>query len=151
MEQIEIKIQRVTDLFDDIPLPEYSTNGSSGLDLRAAVENEMIIKKGKVGLVPTNLRFEIPVGYEIQVRPRSGLAAKNGIGVLNSPGTIDSDYRGEIKVILFNFGEEDFVIKRGDRIAQMVLSKIYRANFIVTDDLKNSSRGDGGFGHTGIK
>jgi dUTP pyrophosphatase len=151
MEQIEIKIQHIENKFSDIQLPEYATDGSSGLDLRAAVDPEMIIEKDKVGLVPTNLRVEIPVGYELQVRPRSGLAAKNGIGVLNSPGTIDSDYRGEIKVILFNFGEEDFVIKRGDRIAQMVLSKVYRANLIVTDELNNSSRGEGGFGHTGKK
>jgi len=151
MEQIEIKIHHIENKFSDIPLPEYATEGSSGLDLRAAVENGMVIEKGKVGLVPTNLRVEIPVGYEIQVRPRSGLAAKNGIGILNSPGTIDSDYRGEIKIILFNFGEEDFVIKRGDRIAQMTLSKVYRANLIITDDLNNSARSEGGFGHTGKK
>lgn len=151
MKTIQIKIQNIINKFSDLPLPEYATDGSSGLDLRAAVENEMIIEKGKFGLIPTNLRVEIPVGYEIQVRPRSGLAAKNGIGVLNSPGTIDSDYRGEIKVILFNFGEEDFVIKRGDRIAQMVLSKVYRANLILTDGLNNTTRSDGGFGHTGTK
>lgn len=151
MEKIQIKIQRVTDLFNDIPLPEYATDGSSGLDLRAAVENEIIIPKGKVSLVPTNLRVEIPLGYEIQVRPRSGLAAKNGIGVLNSPGTIDSDYRGEIKVILFNFGGEDFTVKRGDRIAQMILSKVYRMNLIETHELNESNRGAGGFGHTGTK
>ncbi|MCX6171113.1 MAG: dUTP diphosphatase [Ignavibacteriales bacterium] len=151
MKPIKIKIQHIANLFSDIPLPEYATEGSSGLDLRAAVETEMKIEKGKVGLVPTNLRVEIPDGYEIQIRPRSGLAAKNGIGVLNSPGTIDSDYRGEIKVILFNFGEDDFIIKRGDRIAQMVLSKVYRANLILTDELNNSTRGEGGFGHTGKK
>lgn len=150
-EKIEIKLQRITDLYNDIPLPEYATEGSSGLDLRAAVENDVIIPKGKVSLVPTNLRVEIPHGYEIQVRPRSGLAAKYGIGVLNSPGTIDSDYRGEVKVILFNFGEEDFVIKRGDRIAQMVLSKVYLADLKLTDDLNASQRGEGGFGHTGTK
>jgi len=151
MESIQIKIQHITDQFQDILLPEYATEGSSGLDLRAAVETEMKIEKGKVGLVPTNLKVEIPIGYEIQIRPRSGLAAKNGIGVLNSPGTIDSDYRGEIKVILFNFSEEDFIIKRGDRIAQMVISKVYHANLIVTDELNESKRGDGGFGHTGKK
>lgn len=151
MESIPIKIQHIENKYSDIPLPEYVTDGSSGLDLRAAVDSEIKIEKGKVGLVPTNLRIEIPAGYEIQVRPRSGIAAKNGIGVLNSPGTIDSDYRGEIKVILFNFGEEDFVIKRGDRIAQMVLSKVYRANFIVSHELNDSSRGEGGFGHTGKK
>lgn len=151
MEKIQIKIQRVTDLFNDIPLPEYATNGSSGLDLRAAVETDLIIPKGKVSLVPTNLRVEIPLGYEIQIRPRSGLAAKNGIGVLNSPGTIDSDYRGEIKIILFNFGEEDFIIKRSDRIAQMILSKVYHMNLIETHELNESNRGAGGFGHTGTK
>ena len=151
MEQIKIKIQRVTENFNDIPLPEYATEGSSGLDLRAACENDLIIEKGKFALVPTNIRVEIPLGYEIQVRPRSGLAAKNGIGVLNSPGTIDSDYRGEIKVILFNFGQEDFLIKRGDRIAQMVLSKIYKISFEETHELNESNRGEGGFGHTGTK
>jgi len=151
MESIQIKIQHITDQFQDILLPEYATEGSSGLDLRAAVETEMKIEKGKVGLISTNLKVEIPIGYEIQIRPRSGLAAKNGIGVLNSPGTIDSDYRGEIKVILFNFSDEDFIIKRGDRIAQMVVSKVYRANLIVTDELNESKRGDGGFGHTGKK
>lgn len=149
MEKIKIKIQRVTDSFTDIPLPEYATSGSSGLDLRAAVDQDFVIVKGKFGLVPTNLRVEIPVGYEIQVRPRSGLAAKSGIGVLNSPGTIDSDYRGEIKVILFNFSEEDFVIKRGDRIAQMVLSKVYFADLEESHNLNGSQRGEGGFGHTG--
>jgi len=151
MESIQIKIQHIADNFKDILLPEYATEGSSGLDLRAAVETEMKIEKGKVGLVPTNLKVEIPIGYEIQIRPRSGLAAKNGIGVLNSPGTIDSDYRGEIKVILFNFSDDDFIIKRGDRIAQMVISKVYYAKLILTDELENSKRGDGGFGHTGKK
>jgi len=98
MESVILKIQRVTDKFNDIPLPEYATPGSSGMDLRAAVEGEVVIEPGKTALIPTNISVEIPEGYEIQVRPRSGLAARNGIGVLNSPGTIDSDYRGEIKV-----------------------------------------------------
>jgi dUTP pyrophosphatase len=151
IEKIDIKIQRIEELFLDIPLPEYATQGSSGLDLRAAVENELIISTGKVKLVPTNIRVQIPEGFEIQVRPRSGLAAKYGIGVLNSPGTIDSDYRGEIKVILFNFGNEDFIIKRGDRIAQIVVQKIYRANFIESEGLNESKRNEGGFGHTGSK
>jgi len=151
MEKIQIKIQRIDDSFNDIPLPEYATEGSSGLDLRAAVEKELILEKGKILLVPTNLMVEIPFGYEIQVRPRSGLAAKNGIGVLNSPGTIDSDYRGEIKVILFNFGDKDFVINRGDRIAQMVISKVYKADIIESKSLNESNRGSGGFGHTGVQ
>ena len=151
MERIELKIQRIEESFKDIPLPEYATEGSSGLDLRAAIEKDFVIEKGKFALIPTNLKVEIPPGYEIEVRPRSGLAAKYGIGVLNSPGTIDSDYRGEIKVILFNFGNEDFVIKRGDRIAQMILSKVYKAVLVETHNLNNSSRGEGGFGHTGTK
>lgn len=151
MTELKIKVHKISSDFSDIPLPEYSTEGSSGLDLRAAVDNDIIIEKGKFALVPTNLRVEIPLGYEIQVRPRSGLAAKHGIGILNTPGTIDSDYRGEVKVILFNFGIEDFIIKRGDRIAQMVLSKIYKAIFEETFDLEDSKRGEGGFGHTGTK
>ncbi|MCX7875243.1 MAG: dUTP diphosphatase [Melioribacteraceae bacterium] len=151
MEKVSIKILRIDNKFNDVLLPEYATEGSSGLDLRAAVESELIIPSGKVSLVPTNLKVEIPFGYEIQIRPRSGLAAKNGIGVLNSPGTIDSDYRGEIKVILFNFGEEDFIIKRGDRIAQMVISKVYKAELIESENLEISNRGSGGFGHTGLK
>ncbi|MBM4170612.1 MAG: dUTP diphosphatase [Ignavibacteria bacterium] len=151
MDSVKIKIQRISHLFDDIPLPEYSTSGSSGLDVRAAVESDLIIEKSKVELVPTNLKIEIPFGYEVQVRPRSGLASKYGIGILNSPGTIDSDYRGEIKVIMFNFGKEDFLIKRGDRIAQLVLSKVYKAVLEESKDLNDSDRGEGGFGHTGTK
>jgi dUTP pyrophosphatase len=151
MDELQLKIQRVNIGFEDLPLPEYATAGSSGLDLRAAVESDLTIEKGKFELVPTNLRVEIPSGFEIQVRPRSGLAAKSGIGVLNSPGTIDSDYRGEIKVILFNFGREDFIVRRGDRIAQMILSKVYRASLCETIELNESKRGDGGFGHTGNK
>ena len=149
MENINIKIQRIDNNFNDISIPEYATEGSSGLDLRAAVESEQIISAGSVAMVSTNLRVEIPNGYEIQIRPRSGLAAKHSIGVLNSPGTIDSDYRGEIKIILFNFGKDDFVIQRGDRIAQMVISKVIKMNLITSDNLSKTSRGSGGFGHTG--
>ena len=149
MQKIKLKIKRISEEFNDVDLPFYSTEGSSGMDIRAAVSDEMIISAGAVGLVPTNLSVEIPAGYEIQVRPRSGLAAKNGIGVLNSPGTIDSDYRGEIKIILFNFGKKDFVIKRGERIAQLVISKVYQAEIEEKSELNNSARGTGGFGHTG--
>lgn len=148
-EKIQIKIKRLNEKFNDIQLPGYSTEGSAGLDIRAAVENEIILEKGKAGLIPTNLSVEIPKGYEIQVRPRSGLALKHGIGILNSPGTIDSDYRGEIKIIMMNFSNEDFIIKRGERIAQLVLSKVYTADLIETEDLEISQRGSGGFGHTG--
>lgn len=149
MESILLKIQRVTDKFNNIHLPEYATPGSSGMDLRAAVDGEVNIEPGKTALIPTNISVEIPEGYEIQVRPRSGLAVRHGIGVLNSPGTIDSDYRGEIKVILFNFGEETFKIKSGERIAQMILSKFYKMEIQESDQLAESKRGSGGFGHTG--
>ncbi len=147
--EIKVKVKRLTPDFNDIELPKYSTQGSAGMDIRAAVEDKFILKAGEVGLVPTNLVVEIPEGYEIQVRPRSGLAVKHGIGILNSPGTIDSDYRGEVKIILMNFGKEDFVIKRGDRIAQLVLSKVYRAALEENSDLMKTKRGEGGFGHTG--
>lgn len=148
---ILLKIKRLSSEYNDIPLPSYATSGSSGMDVRAAIKDELIIPKGKIVLVPTNLSIEIEDGYEIQVRPRSGLAINNGIGLLNSPGTIDSDYRGEIKIIMINLGEEDFVLHRGDRIAQLVLSKVYKADIIETDNLNNTKRGDGGFGHTGKK
>jgi dUTP pyrophosphatase len=148
-EKIRIKIKRISPDFDDIELPHYTTNGSAGMDVRAALEDEFILKAGAVDLVPTNLVVEIPEGFEIQVRPRSGLAIKHGIGILNSPGTIDSDYRGEIKIILMNFSKEDFVIKRGDRIAQLVLSKVYKADLEEKSDLQETKRGEGGFGHTG--
>jgi len=149
MSEIEIKIKRLDKKFYDVPLPTYSTKGSAGMDIRAAVDKGIILKKGKIDLIPTNLSVEIPEGYEIQVRPRSGLALKHGIGILNSPGTIDSDYRGEIKIIMMNFSNEDFAIKRGDRIAQLVVSKVYSAKLNETDDLNDSHRGEGGFGHTG--
>jgi dUTP pyrophosphatase len=147
-ETVPIKIKRLNEEYSDIPLPLYSTSGSAGLDIRAAVE-EIIIPAGELKLIPTNLSVEIPEGFEIQVRPRSGLAAKHGIAVLNSPGTIDSDYRGEIKIILMNLSREDFKISRGDRIAQLFVSKVYKAEFVVSEELVESQRGSGGFGHTG--
>ncbi len=149
MNEINIKIKRLSDEFTDISLPKYATHGSAGLDIAAAVKEEIIIPKGKIGFVPTNISVEIPEGYEIQVRPRSGLAVKHGITVLNSPGTIDSDYRGEVKIILINLGEEDYKISRGERIAQLVVSKVYQAKFSEVEDLNNSHRGEGGFGHSG--
>ncbi|MBN1299765.1 MAG: dUTP diphosphatase [Melioribacteraceae bacterium] len=148
-ENINVHIKKVSDNFNDLPLPGYATDGSAGVDLRAALEEQIVLRCGDIKMIPTNLMVEIPDGFELQVRPRSGLAAKHGIGILNSPGTIDSDYRGEIKVILFNFGDEEFIIKRGDRIAQMVLNKYYKINFTEKTDLNSSSRGEGGFGHTG--
>ncbi len=151
MEKVKLSIKRISEEFKDILLPEYATAGSSGMDLRAALNSAVEIKSGEFAMIATNLIVEIPHGYEIQVRPRSGLAAKYGIGVLNSPGTIDSDYRGEVKVILFNFGKESFVINRGDRIAQMILSKVYTAEINESDELNETARGEGGFGHSGIK
>ena len=119
------------------------------MDIRAAIQEPLIVKIGEVAIVPTNLSVEIPHGYEIQVRPRSGLAAKHGIGILNSPGTVDSDYRGEIKIILINFGKEDFTIQKGERIAQLIVSRVFKANFNEENSLNESKRGSGGFGHTG--
>ncbi len=110
-EKIKIKIKRISKKFEDVALPSYSTEGSAGMDIRAAVDDEYILAAGQIGLVPTNISVEIPEGYEIQVRPRSGLAVKHGIGILNSPGTIDSDYRGEVKIIMMNFGKDNFALK----------------------------------------
>ena len=146
---IEIKFKRLRKELNHIPLPSYATKGSAGLDIYAAIEKPITLPNGAIEMVPTNISVEIPDGYEIQVRPRSGLAAKHGIGILNSPGTIDSDYRGEIKIIIINFGKEDFVIQPAERIAQLVVSKVYTAKFSETKELNNTSRGEGGFGHTG--
>jgi dUTP pyrophosphatase len=150
-EEIKIKIKRLSEDFLDVPLPHYATPGSAGMDIRAAIKEDVILKPGLVELIPTNISVEIPVGYEIQVRPRSGLAANHSIGILNSPGTIDSDYRGEVKIIIMNFGKEDFKISKGDRIAQLIVSKVYTAKIEEVKDLNSSHRGEGGFGHTGNK
>jgi dUTP pyrophosphatase len=133
----------------DNKLPAYQTEGSSGMDLHAFLEKDIIICPMQRALVPTGLYIECPVGYEAQVRSRSGLAANNGIFCLNSPGTVDSDYRGEIKVILMNLSERDFIIKNNDRIAQLVFCRVERAEFDESAQLIESSRGEGGFGHTG--
>lgn len=146
-EPVDIAVKRL-DHAGDLPLPSYETAGSAGMDVRAA--EEMVIAPGQRGLVGTGLAFAIPEGYEIQVRPRSGLALKKGIGIPNSPGTIDSDYRGELKVILLNHGEEDFVIERGDRIAQIVVAPVQRGILVEVADLDDTQRGSGGFGSTGI-
>lgn len=133
-------------------VPCYKTSGAAGADICAFLENQksVVIEKGKTAMIPTGLFFEIPFGYEIQVRPRSGLAAKNGVTVLNTPGTIDSDYRGEVKVILINLGDEPFVVNNGDRIAQIVLASVPQANFLQVSALDQTERGSGGFGSTGI-
>ena len=132
-----------------VNIPEYKTNGSSGLDLEAFLEKDLIVKSNQTIIVPTGLSIAIDQNLEIQIRPRSGLAAKYNITVLNTPGTIDSDYRGEIKVILINLGNDDFVIKNGDRIAQMVISPVIKTEFEIVDELPNTLRGLGGFGSTG--
>lgn len=135
----------------DLPLPEKMTPGSSGCDIRAALKNDIIIQPGKIALVPTGFCFEIPQGFEIQVRPRSGLAFKFGITVLNAPGTIDADYRGEVKVLLINLGENSFTIHHGDRVAQLVPMKIASSiSFSEQDYITDTDRGSGGFGHTGV-
>ncbi len=131
-------------------LPEYETKGSAGVDLQAYVENPVVLKPMERALIPTGIFIEIPEGYEAQVRARSGLAIKHGISLVNGIGTIDSDYRGEIKVILINLGEKEFIINSGDRIAQMVFIKHEQADFELTEELNDTERGAGGFGHTGV-
>ena len=133
----------------EVPLPKYETDGSSGLDLAAYIDENIEIKPGKSALIPTGFAIAIPKNFEIQIRPRSGLAAKKNISVLNTPGTIDSDYRGEIKVILFNHGKNDFLINNKDRIAQMILTPVIKMDLEETDDLPETIRGEGGFGSTG--
>ena len=134
-----------------IALPAYETVGAAGMDLRAAVAEDapMTIKPGARDMVPTGLAMAIPQGFEVQIRPRSGLAAKAGVTCLNTPGTIDSDYRGEVKVILINLGAEDFIIRRGDRIAQMVVAPVTQGRWAEVEDLDETARGAGGFGSTG--
>ncbi len=130
-------------------LPVYETEGSAGMDLRANLSEDVILKPLERALIPTGLRIELPLGYEAQVRPRSGLAAKHGITVLNTPGTIDADYRGEIKVILVNLSNENFTIKHGERVAQMIIAKHETVTLVAVDELSQTTRGEGGFGHTG--
>ena len=132
-----------------VQLPKYKTDGSSGMDLMAFIEKPINIKPQESALIPTGVSIAIPEGTEVQIRPRSGLAAKSSISVLNTPGTIDSDYRGEIKIILFNHGKEEFIINNNDRIAQMVLMPIIKAEFEEVEDLPKTLRGSGGFGSTG--
>ena len=131
-------------------LPEYATDFSAGMDLRAYLEKEIVMKPLERVLVPTGLYIELPAGYEAQIRPRSGLALQKGITVLNTPGTVDSDYRGEIKVLLINLSDKEVIINNGDRIAQMIISKVEKVEWIETESLNPSCRNEGGFGHTGI-
>jgi len=148
MTQVEIAVTRLPHNAD-LPLPAYETAQSAGMDLAAAIDAPMTLAPGKRAMVPTGLAIALPAGFEAQVRPRSGLAAKNGVTVLNTPGTIDADYRGEVKVILVNLGEDSFEIERGMRIAQMVIAPVTQASFIEVDSLSETERGSGGFGSTG--
>jgi len=148
LEEIKVEVAHVVGS-EDLPLPKYMTEHASGMDLSAAVKEDMVLKPGENKLVPTGVQIAIPTGYEGQVRPRSGLALKHGISNVNSPGTIDADYRGEVGVILVNLGEKDFLIRRGDRIAQLVINKVSRADLVYVDKLAKTSRNAGGFGHTG--
>ncbi len=132
-------------------LPDYATIASAGMDLRAYIEHSFVLKPMERKLVPTGLFIELPIGYEAQIRPRSGMAFKNGVTVLNSPGTIDADYRGEIKVLLINSSNSDFIVHTGERIAQMVIAKHERVEWELTKELNQTDRGEGGFGHTGVK
>jgi dUTP pyrophosphatase len=132
-----------------LELPSYATEGAAGMDLRAATESDVAIGPGERKLVSCGIRIALPPGYEAQVRPRSGLALRHGVTVLNSPGTIDADYRGTVAVILANLGREAFVVRRGDRIAQLVIAPVARAQLVEVDELPDSARGEGGFGHTG--
>ena len=136
---------------EDIPLPRYMTPQAAGMDVRAAVEKTVTLDCGAITLIPTGFAMALPPGFEAQIRPRSGLAVKHGIGLINSPGTIDADYRGEIKIALINLGEVPYTVKRGDRIAQMVIQQVYRVQLQIVESLDATTRDTGGFGHTGVR
>jgi dUTP pyrophosphatase len=149
MNRIRIPIKKLAGT-EDIPYPTYMTNHASGMDICAAVSKSIVIPPGEREMIPTGLAIAVPMGFEAQIRPRSGLAIRHGISLLNTPGTIDADYRGEIKIILVNFGKTPFEIKRGDRIAQMVIQSVITACWEEVVELPDSERMDGGFGHTGM-
>lgn len=148
MDSVKVSVMKATHA-QDLPLPQYMTNQAAGVDLLAAVDEPVTIESGQIRLVPTGLHIALPAGYEAQIRPRSGLALKHGISLVNTPGTIDADYRGEIKLIMINFGSEPYVIQRGERVAQMVINKVEKVDFQLVEKLAETSRGDAGFGHTG--
>ena len=134
----------------DISLPRYMTPKSSGMDICAAIEIDLVLEAGAIALIPTGFAIAVPEGFEAQIRPRSGLAVKHGIGIINSPGTIDSDYRGEVKIAVINLGKKNYTFRRGDRIAQMVVKRVYQARLKVVEQLDETVRNTGGFGHTGL-
>lgn len=145
---VDVKIKKLANFKGE--LPAYQSHGASGFDVRAQIDTAVILQPGDRMLIPTGLSFEIPIGFEIQARPRSGLAVKHGISMVNTPGTIDADYRGEVKVILINHGEEGFTIQPQERIAQLVIAPVYFAKFEVVNELSETERGIGGFGSTGV-
>jgi dUTP pyrophosphatase len=146
-----IRIRRLRpDVDSDLPLPAYMTPHASGMDICAAVVDDLMIPEGAIMVVPTGIAIALPEGFEAQVRPRSGLAFKHGIGIINSPGTIDADYRGEIRVALINLGQGPYTVRRGDRIAQLVIQKVHQARLEIVEALDETDRNDGGFGHTGV-
>lgn len=147
MEKIKVNIQKLAGN-EDLPLPRYMTNMAAGMDIFAAVVNDEIIEPGHRKMIPAGIAIALPEGYEAQIRPRSGLAIKNGITLLNSPGTIDADYRGEISLIVINHGNDSFVVQRGMRLAQMVVQKVSQVDWVETNKLSETQRGQGGFGHT---
>jgi dUTP pyrophosphatase len=148
MEQVRVAIERLNGS-EDLPLPRYMTDHAAGMDIVAAVAAEVVIAPGERALIPTGIAIALPEGYEAQIRPRSGLALRNGVTLVNTPGTIDADYRGEIQIIMINHGTESFVVCRGDRIAQMVVAPVSRVAWDLKTELPSSVRGSGGFGHTG--
>ncbi|HIJ65631.1 MAG TPA: dUTP diphosphatase [Candidatus Hydrogenedentes bacterium] len=146
--RVRVQIARAKDC-EDLPLPAYETEHAAGMDLRAAVTAPVTLAPGERALIPTGLHIALPPGYEAQIRPRSGLAAQHGISMVNAPGTIDADYRGEVRVILINHGPEPYTVRRGDRVAQMVVAPVAHVDWALTDLLGETARGPGGFGHTG--
>ena len=148
MEKITLKVKRIKN--SALSLPAYETEGSAGMDIRAALDEDVTLEPGDIKLIPTGISISIPMGYEGQIRPRSGLALKHGIGMVNSPGTIDSDYRGEVRIIMINYGKKSFTVKHGDRIAQMIIARVCSAVLEEVSELDSTGRGQGGFGHSGI-
>lgn len=150
MEHVKMLVTREPGT-EDLELPHYQSDGASGMDVRAAVDAPLVLAPGEIKLVPSGLRVAVPVGYEVQVRPRSGLSLKHGITVVNTPGTIDADYRGPVGIILGNVSNESFTINRGDRVAQLVIQRVIHADVEVVADLDDTARGEGGFGSSGIQ
>ncbi len=148
MEKVKVHVKK-SENYKELSLPVYKTEQAAGMDLYAAIDEPITLKPGESRLVPSGIHIALPVGYEAQIRPRSGLALKHGISIVNSPGTVDSDYRGPVGIILINHGSQFFTINRGERIAQMVINKVAQADWNLVDELTETERGEGGFGHTG--